>query len=268
MRFGLIHYNAPGNTLEEFLDYAREAGFGWVELSVGDVWPKEEDPPERTVEAARRLLEARGLKASALAARNDFVVLEEEAVAAQVTRMKRVCEVARLLGTGVIRTEGGAPKEGVPESKWAEAIAGCLSRCRDFVEPMGLKLAMDNHGLVTNDGDLEMEVLGRVNSPNIGLNLDTMNYRWFGHDLETLDRYFEITAKHVFHTHLKDGRGCRQQYVGTALGEGEINLEHTVACLKRAGYHGVWCAEYEGRQDPAEGYRKCLAWMRAHVPAD
>ena len=26
MKFGLVHYNTPGNTLEEFLDYARETG--------------------------------------------------------------------------------------------------------------------------------------------------------------------------------------------------------------------------------------------------
>jgi len=105
-----------------------------------------------------------------------------------------------------------------------------------------------------------------VNSPRLGLNLDTMNYRWFGHDLETIDRYYEMVAPHVFHVHLKDGRGSRAEYVGTALGEGEIHLEHAVASLRRAGYQGVWCAEYEGpKAESADGYRKCLAWMRTHI---
>ena len=27
MQYGLIHYNAPGDTLEEFLDFAADAGF-------------------------------------------------------------------------------------------------------------------------------------------------------------------------------------------------------------------------------------------------
>ena len=268
MALGLIHYNAPGATLAGFLDYAAETGFGCVELQIADVWPKEETDPERRAEAVRRELEPRGLRASALAAGNDFVVLEDEAVKAQVARLKRICGLAKLLGTQVLRTEGGSPKQSVPEARWAEAIADCLNRCREFIEPMGIRLAVDNHGVVTNKAELEVEVLSRVDSPNVGLNLDTMNYRWFGHDLTTVDRYYEMVAKQVFHTHLKDGRGSRADYVGAALGEGEIHLKHAVACLTQAGYQGDWCAEYEGREDSAQGYRKCLEWMRRNLPAD
>ena len=32
MKYGLIHYNTPGDTLEEFLDYTAETGFDAVEL--------------------------------------------------------------------------------------------------------------------------------------------------------------------------------------------------------------------------------------------
>ena len=265
MDFGMIHYNAPGATLEEFLDYVSDAGFKYVELAAADVWPKDESDPEQRAERVQRGLEKRVLRASALAVGNDFAVLEDDAVHAQVARMKRFCGLALLVGTNVLRTEGGAPKESVPEDRWVEAIAGCLVRCREFIEPMGVRLAVDNHGFITNDADLQLEVLRRVNSRNVGVNLDTMNYRWFGKDLKTLDRYYAMVAPHVFHTHLKDGRGARAEYVGTALGEGEINLAHAVACLKKAGYKGVWCAEYEGREDKAEGYHKCLAWMRQNI---
>ena len=30
MKYGLIHYNAPGNTVEEFLQYAKATGFDSV----------------------------------------------------------------------------------------------------------------------------------------------------------------------------------------------------------------------------------------------
>jgi len=92
-----------------------------------------------------------------------------------------------------------------------------------------------------------------------------MNYRWWGNSVEECDRLYEQVASKTFHTHLKDGTGSRKEYVGAALGEGEIHLDHAVRTLKAAGYQGPWIAEYEGRTDSAEGYRKCLEWMKAHI---
>ena len=265
MKFGLIHYNAPGDTLEEFLQFAADAGFGYVELQIRDVWPEDTDNPEAEAEKVKRLMDRIGVQASALAASNDFVLLDPDAIKRQVARMRRICGLARILGTDVIRTEGGSPKEQVPPNRWAEAIAGCLTPCREFIEPMGIRLAVDNHGHITNEPQVQLEVFRRVNSPNVGANLDTMNYRWFGHSLEALRDIYPRIAPHTFHTHLKDGTGSREHYVGAALGEGEIDLVWAVECIKQAGYAGVWCAEFEGRGDTATGYTACLEWMRRHI---
>ncbi|RKY60834.1 MAG: hypothetical protein DRP95_03755 [Candidatus Latescibacterota bacterium] len=118
--------------------------------------------------------------------------------------------------------------------------------------------------MITNDAELQVEVFRRVGSDLVGANLDTMNYRWFGHSLETVRKFYEIIAPYVLHTHMKDGIGAREQYRGTALGEGEVDLEWAIRCLKDAGYQGVWCVEYEGKE-PVEGYRKGLEYLRAHL---
>jgi sugar phosphate isomerase/epimerase len=265
MKLGLIHYNAPGETLEEFFRFAADAGFGYVELQSRDVWPEGSDNPEAEAEKVKRLADGLGLKISALAAQNDFVVLDPEEVKRQVARMRRICGLAKLLGCDVIRTEGGSPKPEVPEDRWVEAIAGCITQCREFIETMGILLAVDNHGYVTNDHEVQLEVFRRVKSPNVGANLDTMNYRWFGHSLDTLRDIYARIAPHTFHTHLKDGTGSRESYVGAALGQGEIDLVWAVECLKQAGYASVWCAEWEGRGDKGAGYIACLDWMRQHI---
>lgn len=265
MKIGVIHYNFPQFDFDQFLDYCPGAGFEYVELQIGDVWGPGVTNPEAEAESVRRKVESRGLKVSALAAGNDFVVLEEGEIVHQVERMKRCCGLARILGTRVIRTEGGQPKDTVPEERWADAIAGCFKRLADFAEREDFYFAMDNHGYCTNDGDRQLAILQAVGSNRVGVNLDTMNYRWFGHDLATINRYYEILAKHAFHVHMKDGRGSRENYVGAALGEGEIDLRHAVKCLKDAGYDGVWCAEYEGTEPTDIGYRKCADWLRANV---
>lgn len=265
MKLGVIHYNFPQFSFEQFLDYCPEAGFEYVELQIGDVWRQGVDDPEAEAEKVLQKVRARGLHVSALAAGNDFVVLDPDAIRAQVERMKQVIRLANVLQCHVIRTEGGSPKETVPESRWVDAMAGCLVRLVEYAEEKDVVFAVDNHGYCTNDGDRQLELIEAVGSPRVGVNLDTMNYRWFGHDISTINRYYEILAPHTFHTHLKDGFGSRENYRGAVLGEGEIDLMHAVRCLKAAGYDGVWCVEYEGPPPTDVGYRKCGEWVRANV---
>ncbi|MCC6731156.1 MAG: sugar phosphate isomerase/epimerase [Chthonomonadales bacterium] len=265
MKVGVIHYNFPQFTFEQFLDYCPRAGIEFVELQIADVWGKDVNEPEREAEKVRRQLDARGLRVAALSAGNDFVLLDEAQIERQVERMKRVAQLAKLLGTSIIRTEGGQPKDSVPEERWVEAMAGCFRRLIGFADREDVYFAVDNHGYCTNDGDRQLALIQAVDSRRLGVNLDTMNYRWFGHDIATIDRYYEILAPHTLHTHLKDGRGSRQDYQGAALGDGEIHLAHAVRCLKAAGYDGVWTAEYEGPPPTDAGYRRCADWIRANV---
>jgi sugar phosphate isomerase/epimerase len=266
MKYGVIHYNAPGATLEEFLDWVAESGFDCTELQCPDVWPKGCEKPEERAEEVAKMLESRNLKASGVSLHNDFVVLAAEDVEYQVARAKRFAKVIQIIGCNVLRTEGGQPKDSVPMDRWAEAMAGCLQRCAEWAEPMGVKLAVDNHGIVSNHMPTMLKALRAVNLPKtIGTNLDTMNLRWFGNDLVDIDKYYEEIAPFVLHTHMKDGFGWREQYKGQALGEGEINLKKAVAEAKKAGYNGPWVAEYEGKEGDGVGYRKCLAWMKANI---
>ncbi|HET6383930.1 MAG TPA: sugar phosphate isomerase/epimerase [Armatimonadota bacterium] len=266
-KLGVIHYNFPNFSFQDFLVFAADTGYGFVELQLPDVWGKEIDNPEQNAEKVRKEVASYGLRVSALAAHNDFVQADEEAISQQVDRMKRVCRLARLLDDeAVIRSEGGQPKASVPQDRWLDAMSTCFTRCVPFVSEMKVGIAIDNHGTVTNDGDLLYALLQRVNHPLIGTNLDTMNYRWYGHDIATCNRFYESLAPYTLHTHLKDGFDSRQNYRGAALGEGEVDLAHALKCLRKAGYQGVYCAEYEGPEaKDGVGYAKCLRWMQAHL---
>ncbi|MCA1595351.1 MAG: sugar phosphate isomerase/epimerase [Chloroflexi bacterium] len=267
-KLGVIHYNFPKDySLQQFLKYAADTGYGYVELQLPDVWAADIDNPEKNAERVRDQVRALGLRVSALAAHNDFLQVDEEAIRSQVDRMKRICGLAKILdGEAVIRSEGGAPKEGIPESRWLDSMYGCFSRCAEFVDRTGVGIAIDNHGIVTNDGDLLFTLLQKVNHPLIGTNLDTMNYRWYGHDIPTCNRFYEMMAPHALHTHFKDGFNSRKNYRGAALGEGEINLQLALDALRKANYRGVYCAEYEGSEvDGGVGYRKCFDWLQQNV---
>ena len=265
MNLGIIHYNAPGDTLEAFLDYAAETGYEAVELQSADVWPKDCDDPEKQADAVRKMVETRGMVVSALAAQNDFVVVDPDVVAFQVDRMERIGRLAKLLGTNIIRSEGGARKDAVPLDKEGDAMIECLKRCADWAARDGVLLALDNHGYVTNDGDLELRIFKAVDSPNVGANMDTMNYRWMGHSVETCNRFYDLIAPYTFHVHLKDGTGSQKDYVGAVPGEGELDMTRAVGALKAAGYDGTYCSEWEGRGDNGVGYAGCLKWMQENI---
>ncbi|HEY3330823.1 MAG TPA: sugar phosphate isomerase/epimerase [Capsulimonadaceae bacterium] len=268
-KLGLVHCNTPGSTLVEFFRWAADTGFEFVELTPPDVVVDDPvgEPSLEQAARVRKLAHSYGLRVSAFAARNDFVVLDSGVIDFQVARMRRVAEITRALDEeAVIRSEGGAEKESVPRERWADTMTGCFERCTSFLDELGVDLAIDNHGTVSNDGDVLLEVLRRVNHPRIGANLDTMNFLWYGNDLPTCNRYYRELAPFVKHTHIKDGRGVRSEYVGEVLGEGQIDLAYALACLKDAGYTGAYNAEYEGKQtEDGAGYAKCLRWMREHI---
>ncbi len=276
-KIGVVHYNFPGFCFDQFLRFAADTGYGWVELNIADVWLEEIAHPlrgadgvrqsRRTEEIARHVASF-GLQISGLAARNDFVQSEKSAQDFQVERMRGIATQVRILGENtVIRSEGGHPKDTVDPSQWRALMLGAFRRCEGFLEEMEVTLAIDNHGLITNDGDLLLSLLRELDHPRIGSNLDTMNFLWFGHDLETCRRFYRELAPFVRQVHLKDGRGSQSEYRGAALGAGAIPLHDAIAELQAAGFDGAYCAEYEGTQrEDGVGYRLCYEWMKANLP--
>jgi len=269
MKFGLIHYRAPGDTLEQFLDYAADTGFEAVELMPADVWPEGEDAPERRAETVRGFLDARGLVAGALGTGNDFVVLEPQRIQDQVERMERFGRLAAILGAGILRTEGGQRKDEVPADREAEAIGECLKRCVPFAERLDISLAVDNHGFVTNDPQILLGALDAADSPRIGANLDTANVHWAGNSRQVCCDFYDRVAPRVLHTHIKDctGSAPESNYRGTVAGEGDVDLQHALQALRRVGYDGIYAAEWEGpgHEDGGVAYARCLDWMKRNI---
>ena len=266
MKLGIIHYNFPEHSLSEFLRAIKELGYDYSEIMCRDVWPDETTgDPEAEAEKLRKEMDEVGVKCSALSLQNDFVLLDRAAIDQQIVRAERVCGLARILGTNVLRTEGGRPKEEVPEARWVEAMAGCLKRMADFIEKEDYYLAVDNHGKVTNDGDLQLRLFGMVGSKRVGANLDTMNYRATGqYDLEIVYKFHRMVAPYTFHTHFKDGVMEDGKYRGTELGCGELDLSIAAKALKEAGYDGVWTVEYEKKDgDRVEGARKSIEHLKS-----
>jgi sugar phosphate isomerase/epimerase len=112
-------------------------------------------------------------------------------------------------------------------------------------EEFDVKLAVENHIDYTSDECLEL--LNRVGSPYLGLNLDTGNF------LRLLDDPIAGTgklARHVLATHIKDlkpvrGVNAREWYFlsSTPVGDGLVDNQKIAQLLYDANYQGFLAVE-------------------------
>ncbi len=248
-KIGVIFYNFSFSNLEIFLNWGAENNVEYAEIS------------KEYFEEAKILIPKYNIKVSQVTARNDFVQKTEEEFSNQVKMVGELCKKVKDIGCNQIRIDGGWPKEGVEESKYKRLIMEGVERVVEFAEKEGVYLALDNHGIITNDYQFQIEIFEKIKSKYLGANLDTMNYRWYGYPVEKLTEIYKLIAPYTLHTHLKDGTGSRENYVGKVLGEGEVPVIEAIKILKKNNYKGVWCIEYEGK-DKEIGYKKCVEFLK------
>ncbi|MCX8081811.1 MAG: sugar phosphate isomerase/epimerase [bacterium] len=262
-KIGVINYNLSNFSVEELFRWCKENVVDYVELQRKDVWP-DITKKEHNISEVARLLQKYDIKISQISTGSDFLQKTENEFNKQVWMVGEMCKMVKDLGFNQLRIDGGWPKEGVEEKDYKTLIIKGVSEVTDIASKEGVYLALDNHGVITNDYNFLLEILDRVHSRYLGTNFDTMNYRWYGYKVEELPDIYKKVAPYVLHTHIKDGTGSREKYKGAVLGEGEIPLLEAIKILKENGYKGVWCVEYEG-DEGADGYKKCVDWLRNHL---
>ncbi len=262
-KIGVIYYNFSFKEFAEFVDWCCQNQVFYAEIQSSTLI-RPDSQPEREAEKLSTLLSNNKIRVSQLSAGNDFVQKTSQDMEVQMEKLKLVCRLAHLLQTDQLRIDGGWPKEGVEADKYNQLILDGLLRTAALAEKENLYLALDNHGVITNDYQFQLELIIKVNSSRLGVNLDTMNYRWYGYPVNQLPIIYEIMAPFARHTHLKDGTGTRSEYQGKVLGEGEIPLKDAISALQNNHYKGVWCIEYEG-PDKESGYSRCVQWLRKNI---
>ena len=158
---------------------------------------------------------------------------------AQIPNARRIgADVMRVVASSLgFRFEPHGPQIDTLVSWFKEAVR--------VAEEYDVKLAVENHIDYTSDECVEL--LDRVGSPYLGLNLDTGNF------LRLLDDPVEGARKlagHVYATHIKDlkpvkGVDAREWYFfsSTPVGDGLVDNQKLAQILCDAGYQGFLAVE-------------------------
>ena len=269
----------PPQTMREIFDWAAAAGFSGCELSTAH-----QDFPgfsDGQLDAVAARLADTGLRAAAYNPGGFRLHGAGADAAARTGALVGSARIAARLGAPTINltlpgpgTGGGSaaiPSEylvgaqrplgsgrGRPPSEFA-ALAPALGELADACAGEGISVALEIHqNSYIEDSGAALELLGRIDRPNVGLNPDLGNILWArAIPYESHEEAIERLAPHAVYVHMKNLRRVfvagldRAAFVRTSLLErGDIDWRWAISALDASGYRGF--LTFEG--DYAEGW--------------
>lgn len=183
-------------------------------------------------------------------------------VDAELSRVKRQLDLAKILGAGLVRHDVIA-WSGCDD--YFDIIGDIAERVREITvygASLGIKTTVENHGLHMQDPEKLEALVKKVAHDNFGLLGDAGNFMCGDVDLPSA---YSTLAEYFAHAHVKDflykekGSSDTLGYFktrggnylkGTVIGKGVVPVDAFVAQLKKVGYDGCLVIEFEGAEKP------------------
>ena len=247
LRIAFSTLGCPDWKWNRILDYATAHNFAAIELRglEGNL-----DLPSHEVFAPGRIARTRSeIRAQDLriACVSSSAHMDEPAGtkrAEQLSDARRFIELAAALEAPYVRVFGtGSGEPSVaPNEELKERVASSLKELGDFAGKHNVTVILESHdNLVTSP--VLSEVLNCAGSDHVALLWDA--HHTFADGKETPEFTVSQLGKWIRHTHLKDSvpNGKERKYVLT--GRGDVPIQRQVAALRKLGYKGVYCFEWE-----------------------
>ena len=238
----------------DFAAKAKELGFEGIEY-VNQLY-KDVTEAKNKNSALKQFIAQSNAQAKAHGVENVLIMIDGEgdlAVPSASERNKAIenhktwVEVAAAMGCHSIRINLFGEKD---KQAWKAQSAESMRKLGEFAEPYKVNIIVENHGYLSSNAALVMEMLDEVNQPNCGTLPDFGNFclerkdgeRWGANCVKEYDRYkgveelmpraFAVSAK----SHDFDAQG------------NETNTDYLrmLKLVKSTGYNGFIGVEYEG----------------------
>lgn len=223
-------------------------------------------------QAATQALRETGLPCPIFSISQNFAKPTEEERRAQLDKIKFGVDEAAHYGAEVVRVFAGDVSDGITFDQARQWIVEGLAEASKYAESKGRRLALENHGTLAGRGEqvrgLIEDVRKLAGNSALGANPDTGNFLIVNQPSHEAIR--EV-AKYAYMVHFKDflpepaGYGGfayttidGRRVIGTAVGEGSVDLAKCVQALKDAGFKGWLSVEYEGDEDPLTAVRRSI----------
>jgi L-ribulose-5-phosphate 3-epimerase len=259
------HFKPQKFPMEKVIEDAARLGFDGVEILHRGM----ESESTAYVNNLKRLAFERGLDLVMLSIHQDFVFPDAATRKKHIDHTIRCIELAAQLGIPAIRLNSGRWKTipsfddlmkvkgnepPLPGYKDEDGIKWCIDSIRECLpaaEKMGVLLALENHWGLTTSVDTLLQIWRAVDSPWLGLNLDTGNFP--GDPYEPLAK----VAPHATIVQAKTYYGGGNWYTL------DLDYKRIAGILRKAGFKGYISLEMEGKEPAETAVPKSLAMLQS-----
>jgi sugar phosphate isomerase/epimerase len=233
----------PGWEWTKVLAYAQSNGFAAIELRgiMGQMdLPSRPEFAPGQVATSKRQVADHGLRISDLGCSAEMHVSDPTERAKQLADGRRFIDLASTLEVPYVRVFGNQI-QGPREEVIARVVDG-LRQLGEYGGPKGVTVIIESHGQFVDSPTLK-EVLTRADSKYVALLWDAHHTYVDGH--EQPEHTVGELGKWIRHTHLKDSiqDGKDRKYV--LPGTGDVPMERQIMALRKIGYKGYYCFEWE-----------------------
>ena len=168
-----------------------------------------------------------------------------------VSEIKKWVDVTDALGASHLRIFAGKLPAGVALQQAIDWTVEATKAASDYSGKKGITLGIEDHSGVTQQADVCLEIMHRVNSPYAGINLDITHFV----PTATQDSYAQIAAciPYATNTHIRDKFDD----------DSPVDLDRVWKLFAGAGFKGFMSVEYEDKEDAETGVPKLIKKVRA-----
>ena len=262
--YSFWHFEPVKYPIEKVIDQAYSMGFDGVELLHRQFASEDKS----YLNALKQRAFDKGLDMPMLSIHQDFVSPDVAERKKHIDHTKHCIDLASQLGIPCVRLNSGrwktiksfddlmkAKGEEPPIAgyKDADAIGWCVDSIREILphaESAGVKLALENHWGLTTKVSTLLQIWKTVNSPWLGINLDTGNYP---------DKYYEGIAQLAPHASIVQAKTYHGGGVWYTL---DLDYKKIAGILRAAKFSGWVSLEMEGKEDATTAVPKSLKTLR------
>jgi L-ribulose-5-phosphate 3-epimerase len=159
-----------------------------------------------------------------------------EKQAAEVEGIKKWVDVAEKLGAGHIRVFGGAVPKGSTEDQAAGWVVEVLKRAAEYSGGKGVTLGIENHGGVTERAERIVQIVKAIDSPWVGINVDTGNFR--------KDAYTQLRMCMPYAVNSQ----VKSEIMDESGKKVAADWDRIICMFAEASYQGYFALEYEAAE--------------------
>lgn len=260
------HFKGTKTPIEDVILDAAKLGFDGVEI----LHRQMDNETPAYCNKLKKMAFENGLSLPLLSIHQDFVFPDAAERQKHIDHTKKCMDIAAQLGIPAIRLNSGRwktipsfddlmkakgeepPIKGYTENDAFKWCIDSIQACIPHAEKTGVMMALENHWGLTTRVDNVLKIWKAVNSPWLGINVDTGNYP------NGVDIYNEI-GKLAPHATIVQ---CKTYHGGGVWYTLDLDYKKIAGILRKANFHGWISLEMEGNEAASTAVPKSLATLR------